>query len=244
MKVLFLDESGDHNLSVIDPQYPVFVLGGVIVDKDYAEGPLVEALNDFKQEFFGTGEIVLHTSDIVGNRNGFESLRDPDFRDRFYLKLNKSMRSLSYQVVACAIRKDRHLERYGELAINPYSLSLSLVVERFCFEVGNVQDGGMIVVEKRDPSLDRSLESAWHELRVRGTRYLKSNVINGRILSMNLRAKSENIAGLQLADLVVSPIGRHVLGKRDYEDWDVICEKLRRNHRDVAEGYGLVVLPK
>ena len=107
-----------------------------------------------------------------------------------------------------------------------------------------MQDGGMIVVGKRDPSLDRSLESAWHELRVRGTRYLKSNVTNGRILSMNLRAKSENIAGLQLADLVVSPIGRHVLGKRDYEDWDVICEKLRRNHRDVAEGYGLVVLPK
>ena len=133
MKVLFLDESGDHNLSVIDPQYPVFVLGGVIVDKDYAEGPLVEALNDFKQEFFGTGEIVLHTSDIVGNRNGFESLRDPDFRDRFYLKLNKLMRSLPYQVVACAIRKDRHLERYGELAINPYSLSLSLVVERILF---------------------------------------------------------------------------------------------------------------
>ena len=29
MKVLFLDESGDHNLSVIDPQYPMFVLGGV-----------------------------------------------------------------------------------------------------------------------------------------------------------------------------------------------------------------------
>ncbi len=38
MKVLFLDESGDHNLSVIDPQYPMFVLGGVIVDKAYAEG--------------------------------------------------------------------------------------------------------------------------------------------------------------------------------------------------------------
>jgi hypothetical protein len=32
VKLLFLDESGDH----IDPQYPLFVLGGVIVDKDYA----------------------------------------------------------------------------------------------------------------------------------------------------------------------------------------------------------------
>ena len=32
MKILFLDESRDHSLSVIDPQYPVFVLGRVIVD--------------------------------------------------------------------------------------------------------------------------------------------------------------------------------------------------------------------
>ena len=38
MKVLFLDESGDHNLAVIDPQYPLFVLGGIIVVKEYAEG--------------------------------------------------------------------------------------------------------------------------------------------------------------------------------------------------------------
>jgi len=37
VKILFLDESGDHNLSIIDPQYPLFVLGGVIVDMDYAD---------------------------------------------------------------------------------------------------------------------------------------------------------------------------------------------------------------
>ena len=28
MKVLFLDESGDHSLEIIDPQYQVFVLAG------------------------------------------------------------------------------------------------------------------------------------------------------------------------------------------------------------------------
>ena len=38
MKVLFLDESGDHNMAAIDPNYPLFVLGGVMVDKEYAEG--------------------------------------------------------------------------------------------------------------------------------------------------------------------------------------------------------------
>ncbi len=244
MKILFLDESGDHNLSVIDPQYPVFVLGGVIMDEDYAEGPLTETLNEFKQELFGSRDIILHTSDIARNRNGFEPLTESGFRNHFYRRLNELMRSIPYKVVACVIRKDVHLEMYGEAAINPYSLSLTLLVERFCFEVGDVANGGVIVVERRDPSLDRSLGSAWHDLRIRGTRYMKAATINSRILELNMQAKSENIAGLQLADLIVSPIGRHVLGKRDHEDWNVINEKFRRNHQGVVEGYGLVILPK
>ena len=244
MKVLFPDESGDHNLSKIDSQYPIFVLGGVIMDLDYAEGPLTEALNEFKQEFFSTSEIILHTSDISRNGNGFVSLQDEDFRERFYRRLNELMRNLPYQVVACAIRKYDHLDRYGEAAINPYLLSLNVLVERFCFEVGNVTDGEVIVVEKRGQSLDQPLQSAWHDMRIGGTRYLKGYTINRRIRALDLRAKNENIAGLQLADLVVSPIGRHLLGKPDKEDWHVVYEKFRRNQRGVVEGYGLVILPK
>ena len=48
MKHLFLDESGDHSLTRIDPQYPVFVLGGVVVDAGYAEGELTGRLQRFK----------------------------------------------------------------------------------------------------------------------------------------------------------------------------------------------------
>ena len=84
MKILFLDESGDHNLAVIDSNYPVFVLGGVILDRDYAEGPLAEAVNRFKHELFGQTDILLHTVDISRNRNGFELLNDPIFRNHFY----------------------------------------------------------------------------------------------------------------------------------------------------------------
>ncbi len=83
MKVLFLDESGDHNLSVIDPQYPMFVLGGVIMEVDYAKGALTDALNDFKRRMLGRTDIVLHTADIVRNRGGFERMKDPAFRAEF-----------------------------------------------------------------------------------------------------------------------------------------------------------------
>ena len=38
--LLFLDESGDHNLTSValgTTQYPFFVLAGVILDQEYAE---------------------------------------------------------------------------------------------------------------------------------------------------------------------------------------------------------------
>lgn len=244
MKVLFLDESGDHNLTVIDPQYPLFVLGGVIVEKDYAEGELTREVNTFKLELFGRTDIVLHTADITRNRNGFERMQETVFREMFYEKLNGLMRKLNYMVVACAIRKDEHLSRYGVAALDPYLLSLDVLVERLCFEVGDMPGGGVILAEKRDPTLDRQLDVAWLNLKIKGTRFLQAKAIERRILGLNLRDKSENIAGLQLADLVVTPIGRQVLGKSLKEDWHIVESKLRRGPKGKYEGYGLVVLPK
>jgi hypothetical protein len=154
------------------------------------------------------------------------------------------MRELEYTVVACAIHKGDHLGRYGIAALDPYLLSLDVLVERFCFDVGKVTDGGLIIGEKRDSTLDRELELAWLNLKIQGTRYLQARDIESRILGLNLRSKKDNIAGLQLADLVVSPIGRHLLGKQDKEDWSIVENKFGRSRFDQVEGYGLVVLPK
>jgi hypothetical protein len=244
VKVLFLDESGDHNLSVIDPQYPMFVLGGVIMEVDYAKGPLTDALNDFKRRMLGRTDLVLHTADIVRNRNGFERMKDPVYRAEFLEGLNELMRRAEYRVVACAIKKSAHLSRYGLAAVDPYMLSLDILVERFCLDVGNVTRGGIIVAEKRDPVLDRGLDLAWLNLKINGTRYVQAHDIDNRIGGLLLRAKTDNIAGLQLADLVVSPIGRKVLGKPVKEDWRIVESKFRRSREGRLDGYGLIQLPK
>lgn len=244
VKILFLDESGDHNLSTIDPAYPLFVLGGIIVDQTYAEGVLKEALDDFKKRLFGKTDIILHTADITRNKNGFEALIDPLFRAKFYHELNALIASLKFTVVACVIRKDIHLSRYGLAAVDPYFLSLDILVERFCMHIGNQAASGLIIAEKRGPTLDHELDLAWLNLKIQGTRYMKATQIEKRIMGLNLRAKSENIIGLQMADLVVSPIGRHILGKSPKEDFRLIEEKFRRGAKGNHIGYGLVVLPK
>ena len=244
MKVLYLDESGDHNLSVIDPQFPVFVLGGVIVDQDYAEGPLTKALNSFKQEMFGTTEIVLHTADIARNRNGFEALKNRAFRERFYARLNELMFRLDYKVVACAVLKEEYVHRYGNLAKDPYVLGLEEIAQVFRFEIGNVHHGGIIVAERRSEHLDSRLIASWSSLVTLGAQSIRARSVAQRIERLELRTKDENLSGLQLADLVVTPIARHILGKTDYEDWRIIEGKIREDRRGMTGGYGLKVLPE
>jgi hypothetical protein len=123
-------------------------------------------------------------------------------------------------------------------------LSLHVLVERFCFEIGNVKDGGVIVAERRNPTLDQQLDLAFLNLKIQGTRYVKAADVGTRIVGLNLRTKSANIAGLQLADLVASPIGRHVLGRHIHEDYKIVESKFRRDQLGKIEGYGMVVLPR
>ncbi|MBX3340706.1 MAG: hypothetical protein KF711_03895 [Nitrospira sp.] len=95
------------------------------------------------------------------------------------------------------------------------------------------------MAERRDPTLDRELDIAWLNLKVQGTRFVQAKAIEERIVGLNLRPKTANIAGLQLADLVVTPIGRKALGKTIKEDYRVIEEKISGVARGRIEGYGL-----
>ena len=245
MKTLFLDESGDHSLSAIDPQYPVFVLGGAIVDSEYAATEMDAAVRRLKLEVFGRDDFTLHTADVVRQRGAFSSLIDPQLRQLFHSRLNALMQRLDCTVVACAIRKDAHLAAYGAAALDPYALSLNVLVERFCFALADARETrpGLIVAERRDKALDSALLASWRHLREQGTAYLRPAAIRERTTRLQLESKGAGIAGLELADLVVSPIGRFVAGKPPREDWAIVESKLRRRKGEYL-GAGLVILPK
>ena len=240
MKTLFLDESGDYNPMLIDPQYPVFVLGGVIADSAYAAGLMTDALNGFKSELFGRTDIVLHTADIARKRNGFEALRDAGWRARFYRRLNDLMRGMQYSALACAIHKQPYPEFHRASYLDLYLLAFPELVQQFCYETGNA-GGGVIFSERRNPNADRELQRSGERLRETGTQKVRPAEIRRRISDLRLRSKADGPAGLKIADLVVSPIGRHIPGKPDKEDWLIVRDKLRQSRSgNVA---GLMVWP-
>jgi len=247
MKILFLDESGDANLHNVDPSYPVFVLGGIIIDEEYYKTEVIPAFEALKETFFGRTDIILHTADISRNRNGFEGLIDMSFRQKFFQEINHLMRSIEYEVLACAIEKRKHVEKYAENAQDPYELSLHILVERFFYDINEVKTHGKIIAEKRHSHQDSLLMSAWQNCLCKEGTYFLSGTKLFAIIDQDLRLedKKNNIIGLQMADLVVSPIGRWAIGKKTREDWEIIRSKFRRNRKkDRIMGYGLVCLPK
>lgn len=238
---LFLDESGDHSLDKIDESYPVFVLGGALITKSHYK--LVEdQWKEMKKSLFGSSSIILHTADLKRNARGFERMKNPDFREQVYAGINSTMRELPFKALGCVIRKNDHLSRYGVDALDPYHLSLHIIVERAYFAMG--RKGKLhVIAESRNSTLDRMLEITFLELKVSGTSFLSSAEINNLQIQLHIRDKKKNIAGLQIADLLVSPMGRYVLGKKMHEDWNVIVSKFYR-YRGKWEGAGLVVLSK
>ncbi len=247
--VMFLDESGDHSLSKIDPQYPLFVLCGVLLSDEYHKTTATEALKEFKQNLFGLEDLILHTVDFARNQAGFESMADHSFRARFFQALEDLVIQLDFKLVACVIRKQAHLDKYGLNALDPYMLSLSVLVERFAFECGGA--GGTIVAESRDETLNNALELAFLDLKIRGTDFIPATKIRRRIHNFVIRDKQENIAGLQIADVCATPIGRHLLGKTTYPDYCrggdfflTVQPKFRKDWQGNYRGMGLVVLPK
>lgn len=210
---------------------------------------MTESLNGLKRRLFGRQEIVLHTLDFTRNQEGFESMASHDFRLRFFNELHTWISGLNFKIVASVIRKQDHLKKYGLQAVDPYMLSLSILVERFMFECRSA--GGSIVAEARDATLNNALELAFLDLKIRGTGFVSATKVQQRIHNFSIRDKRENIAGLQLADICATPIGRHVLGKRTYPSYcsngdffQTIVKNFRRNWQGKIEGMGLVVLPR
>lgn len=240
---MYLDESGDHSLEKVDPEYPVFVLGGLIVDEDALHEQIEPSFRTLKNLFFGDEEIILHTADIVRNKGVFAVLKETEIRQNFFQALNQRMAQLPYLVVACAIRKDRLIEKYRDNAHNPYFYALHILVERFVMELRGQKKVGHIVAEARDTAENKRLLDEWDRISFSGTRYASSRRIAKYIRSFSIADKKENICGLQLADLIVSPIGRTIIGKKSKEDWEIIKGKFRRGRRGI-EGRGLIVLPK
>ena len=73
--IVYVDESGDHSLTSIDPDYPVFVLSFCIFRKaEYAQA-VTPVIRQLKFATFGHDMVVLHEADIRRKKGRFRGCR-------------------------------------------------------------------------------------------------------------------------------------------------------------------------
>lgn len=241
--VLYLDECGDQNLSSFDPQFPIFTLCGVVVSEEQ-DNLLADRINSLKMDIWNNTNIILHSRDIRKCQNGFEVLFDLEVKKRFLESVNAILGDDIYIIICCAILKEPYIRQYGKLN-DVYGLSLSYIMERVVFYLDSVGKDNIelrTVIERRGKKEDKSLLNYYNQLLDRGTYWVNGERMRRYFKRFDMRWKSENIVGLQVADLVAYPITRHVLNP---DGVNLAYDVLKKNIYQVdGKMYGMKVFPK
>ncbi len=240
---LFIDESGDHGLTTLNPEFPVFLLCGILASsEEYAN--IREMMNKLKHDIWDNKEVIFHSRDIRKCEKEFQVLFDMELKRKFYEKLNFIIREGKYTVIASAIRKDNYIKRYGRLSNDVYELALSFIIERTIFCLDGIYSTNKqieIVIEKRGKAEDKKLEEHFQRLLARGTGFVTSERLKDYGLSIIFKNKRENINGLQLADLIAYPAARYVMEpKRANPAFDAFENKIYCKN---GKRYGLKIYP-
>lgn len=235
--LIFIDESGDHNLSLqkLDNKYNLFVLGAFCIsEEDYIM--FEKKFNTLKTEFFGSYDFIIHTAEITrpnrseDPRNKF--FNNPDFRKKFYSAMNELIAETHFSLIICAIDKEKLIKKYGEFnAEDPYLFSIENLLNRILWKN---KTGNKIFPEKRGYPLDNMLELQILKYKTSWTAFHRGAEVSKWVEEFVMKDKKANLAGQQMIDLLVTPIGRHILGKPYREgneiDYNIIKTKIARKN--------------
>lgn len=244
MKVMFLDESGDHSLEKIDQSYPMFVLAGCIFDFDDYFNVAEPAVDKLKQDWFGRKNVILRSYDIRKQKGDFAFLVDKAKREKFYAALAKLLKQLKFTIIAAAIAKDKFKSRYPE-PNNPYYLCFQFILERSAMYLGKTREKMMFKIESRETHNDQKLAKIWENFLNSNSRFLTKTEIQTKLIDLSFNQKMQNIAGMQLADLVAYPIGRWALDKTKDNPAFVLIEPKLHTKPGIKTylNYGLKIFP-
>jgi len=218
---IYIDEVGNPDLeSSDDPNHRFLSLTGIILELDYVKSvlhPQMEALKAKYFDYHPDEPIVLHRREIVNARPPFQNLSDPDIRSRFDAELLTLLRSWHYTVISVCLDKKRHKEAYTTWRYDPYHYCLEMLLERYVLFLGRMNARGDTMAESRGGKEDRRLKDSFHRLWKQGTHFLNAEIIQAALTSgqLKIKPKANNIAGLQLADLLAHPSRNEMLYEQD-----------------------------
>lgn len=214
---IYIDEVGNPDVeSSSNPNHRFLSLTGVIVNLGYIASTLQPQLESLKTKFFNShpdDPVIFHRKELLGAKVPFTVLRDTAIRKQFDKKLLNLFLSWDYQVITVCLDKKVYKETYSTWRYDPYHYCMAVLLERFIFFLDMKEAHGDVMAESRGGKSDIRLKKSFSGLFKNGTEYLASERFNQRLTSCRLKVKnkSNNIAGLQLADLLAHPSRNEIL---------------------------------
>ena len=208
---VYIDESGDHTFNAVEhPTRRYLGLTAVVFRKSDYSPTVPRNLEDLKSRHFPYDvdrPFSLIRSAIKQGRSHFWVLRDPGKRGRWEVDLLQFLTYCSMQVFTVVYDKLSHSTHNPVAAQVPYHVSLALLLEAVARWL-SVQNNGVadIMLESRNRTLDGQLRAVYQDLRNLGTdaitpTHLKTVYPANELL---FGTKEQNIAGLQIADLLAA----------------------------------------
>lgn len=237
----FLDETGNHGLSFVDPHFPYFLLCGCLFSEEEKE-KMENSMNAIKKKFFGNTDVIFHSRDIRKCEKEFQILFNPSLKKDFYEDINSMIETLDFTIIAAAIEKEQYIKKYGKTADNPYSISLSFLLERLIFCLDEKEAMGVnLFVESRGKKEDKELLEHFNKIKDIGTFYVSAIRMQSKIFHCHFRVKQKNDNGIQIADLCAYPLVRGLIEpNREYPPLNILQEKIYAKN---GKAYGLKVFP-
>ena len=221
---LYVDEVGNSDMgSSNDPNHRYLSLTGVILERDYVHKVVFPAIEDLKHKYFDSHPdepVILHRKELVNKRPPFESLRDAATKEAFNQDLMELLKNLEYRVVTVVIDKLEHQQLYQVWRYDPYHYCLDILVERYVIWLKRENAVGDVMAESRGGKEDMRLKDSFEKIYAKGTNDLGPEIFVAQLTSrqLKIKPKSNNIAGLQLVDLIAHPSFKATQARKNGEE--------------------------
>ena len=220
---MYVDEVGNADLqSSDDPNHRFLSLTGVVLELGHVQSVVHPEMEALKSAYFGShpdDPVILHRKELLNCRGPFVSLRDAAVRAAFDRELLDLMCAWDYTVISVCLDKKEHRQKYAVWQYDPYHYCLAVLVERCVYLLNRRGVRGDVIAESRGGKEDRRLKESFVRLLEKGSGYANGAQIVGALTSRQLKVKqkSNNLAGLQLADLVAHPSRNETLSENGHD---------------------------
>ena len=244
--IVYVDESGDHSLTSIDKDYPIFVLAFCVFHKRHYSAVIVPSLEKFKFNHVGHDQVVLHENEIRRRTGQFSIFNNRKQHQNFLSELTQIIDIGNFILISSVIKKKELKPTLNDKS-NAYDIALNLCMDalyQFLVEKGELDKITHIVFECRGSKEDKDLELEFRRICDRGS--LSQKRMPFEVLFSDKKVMS---TGLQLADLVARPIGLKILrpqqNNRAFEvlERKFYCEGGREKVGENYLGRGLKIYP-